>query len=46
VDVPEEYERLKRMGVQFSMEPTPMGGAMIAVFDDTCGNNIQIAQLL
>lgn len=45
-DVPKEYERLKKLGVQFSMEPTPMGGAMIAVFDDTCGNNIQIAQLM
>ncbi len=45
-DVPEEYERLKKLGIQFSMEPTQMGGAMMAVFDDTCGNNIQIAQLI
>jgi predicted enzyme related to lactoylglutathione lyase len=43
-DVHKEYERLKGMGVQFTMEPTPMGPTVLAVFDDTCGNLIQIFQ--
>ena len=41
-----EYERLTNLGVEFSMEPTVMGPVMIAVLDDTCGNNIQLAQML
>ncbi|EPG65259.1 VOC family protein [Leptospira wolffii] len=45
-NVDREYEKLSKLGVQFSMQPTQMGPAKIAVFDDTCGNNIQIAQLL
>src|SRR5690625_2824419 len=43
-DVRNEYERLQRVGVEFTMEPTEMGKVTIAVFDDTCGNLIQIAQ--
>lgn len=43
-DVRAEYERLREAGVAFSMPPTDMGGATIAVFDDTCGNLIQIFQ--
>ena len=43
-DIQKEYERLKKLGVAFTMEPTPMGPVTIAVFDDTCGNLIQIAQ--
>lgn len=45
-NVQHEYERLVNIGVQFSVGPTDMGTVKIAVFDDTCGNNIQIAQLL
>lgn len=44
-DVQQEYERLQKLDVQFSMPPTKMGGATVAVFNDTCGNHIQIAQL-
>jgi predicted enzyme related to lactoylglutathione lyase len=44
VDV--EYERLKNLGVSFSMPPTQMGPAKLAVLNDTCGNNIQLLQLL
>ena len=44
-DIQQEYERLQALGVRFTMPPTPMGPATIAVFDDTCGNLIQIAQL-
>jgi catechol 2,3-dioxygenase-like lactoylglutathione lyase family enzyme len=44
-DVTAEYERLRALGVEFSQPPTQMGPTMTAVFDDTCGNLIQIAQL-
>ncbi|MFF2447507.1 VOC family protein [Neobacillus sp. NPDC058068] len=43
-DVRNEYERLMKNGVKFTMEPTKMGNVTIAVFDDTCGNLIQIVQ--
>ncbi|WP_066300992.1 VOC family protein [Bacillus sp. FJAT-29937] len=43
-DVRKEYQRLVEKGVKFTMEPTDMGVVTIAVFDDTCGNLIQIAQ--
>jgi catechol 2,3-dioxygenase-like lactoylglutathione lyase family enzyme len=39
-----EYERLKALGVKFTMEPTQMGDVTVAVFNDTCGNLIQMAQ--
>jgi predicted enzyme related to lactoylglutathione lyase len=45
-NVDEEYERLVNLGVLFSMKPTEMGPTKLAVFSDTCGNNIQIFQLL
>lgn len=44
-DIQKEYEKLKKLGVKFTMEPTNVTGSTIAVFDDTCGNRIQIAQL-
>ena len=44
--VREEYERLTKIGVEFSMKPTEMGSAKLAVFNDTCGNNIQIVEIL
>lgn len=40
-----EFERLKKLGVEFSMKPTDIGGAKIAVFNDTCGNHIQLVEL-
>ncbi len=43
-DVHKEFDRMKKLGVEFSMEPTELGSATIAVFDDTCGNFIQIYQ--
>ncbi len=43
-DIHAEHERLKALGVSFTMEPTEMGPVTIAVFDDTCGNLIQIMQ--
>lgn len=41
-DVRKEYQRLVKHGVKFTMQPTEMGGVTVAVFDDTCGNLIQI----
>jgi len=42
-DVQAEYERLSARGVKFVQQPTSMGPVTTAVFDDTCGNLIQIA---
>jgi catechol 2,3-dioxygenase-like lactoylglutathione lyase family enzyme len=42
-DVHRDFERLTDLGVRFTQEPTQMGPVMTAVFDDTCGNLIQIA---
>ncbi len=44
-DIQKEYQRLKRLGVKFTMEPTRTPGSTIARFDDTCGNLVQITQL-
>ena len=44
-DLQSEYERLEKSGVKFSMRPTQMGPATIAVLDDTCGNNIQLVEV-
>ncbi|MCB0664680.1 MAG: VOC family protein [Saprospiraceae bacterium] len=45
-NVDAEYERLIHLGVDFSVKPTEMGTVKFAVFNDTCGNNIQIVQNL
>jgi predicted enzyme related to lactoylglutathione lyase len=45
-DLEKKYKRLTELNVQFSMEPKEMGPVMIAVLDDTCGNNIQLVQML
>jgi len=45
-NVQEEYDRLVGVGVAFSMQPTDMGTAKVAIFNDTCGNNIQIVEML
>jgi catechol 2,3-dioxygenase-like lactoylglutathione lyase family enzyme len=44
-DVQREYERMKKLGVEFTMEPTNMGQTTVAILDDTCGNLIQIYQV-
>src|SRR5262245_58130261 len=44
-DIAAEFERLHGLGVEFTQEPTAMGPVTTAVFDDTCGNLIQIVQL-
>jgi catechol 2,3-dioxygenase-like lactoylglutathione lyase family enzyme len=42
-DVNAEFQRLRGLGVLFTQEPVDMGAVTTAVFDDTCGNLIQIA---
>ena len=44
-DIQKEYQRLKKLGVKFTMEPTKTPGSTIVVFDDTCGNLIQLTQM-
>ncbi|TMI06832.1 VOC family protein [Candidatus Bathyarchaeota archaeon] len=44
-DIQKEYQRLKKLGARFIMEPTKTTGSTIAQIDDTCGNLIQITQL-
>lgn len=41
-DVQQEYEKLKARGVVFIKPPTKTDFGTEAVFDDTCGNYIQI----
>jgi predicted enzyme related to lactoylglutathione lyase len=43
-DIDAETKRLKKKGVQFTMNPTDAGPVKIAIFSDTCGNLIQIYQ--
>ena len=42
-DVQAEFVRLSGLGVNFTQPPTEMGPVVTAVFDDTCGNLIQLA---
>jgi catechol 2,3-dioxygenase-like lactoylglutathione lyase family enzyme len=43
-DVHKEHGRLTKLGVRFTQPPVAMGPVTTAVFDDTCGNLVQIAQ--
>ena len=43
-NIADEYARLTQQGVTFTQEPVTMGPVITAVFDDTCGNLLQIAQ--
>jgi catechol 2,3-dioxygenase-like lactoylglutathione lyase family enzyme len=44
-DVVAEHARMTALGVRFVQAPTTMGAVTVAVFDDTCGNLIQIASM-
>ena len=43
-DIQREYERMSALGVVFRGKPAKAGPVTIAVFEDTCGNLIQLAQ--
>jgi catechol 2,3-dioxygenase-like lactoylglutathione lyase family enzyme len=45
-NVDAEYERLTKLGVEFSVKPSKMGTWKYAVFYDTCGNNIELVEEL
>jgi len=45
-DVQGDYERLKARGADFTMPPTDVTGSKIARLNDTCGNLIQVTQLM
>ncbi|MDA4113964.1 MAG: VOC family protein [Thaumarchaeota archaeon] len=45
-DVKGDYERIKARGTEFTMPPTQVTGSTIAQLKDTCGNLIQISQLV
>ncbi|MEL6252361.1 MAG: VOC family protein [Bacteroidota bacterium] len=45
-DVQAEYDRLIEKGVTFQMKPTEMGTVKLVVFEDTCGNKIQLIEML
>lgn len=42
----EEYERLTKLNVNFSVKPTETPTVKYAIFNDTCGNNIQLVEML
>lgn len=44
-DLNKEYERMKKLGVTFTMEPTKTEWGFQAIIDDTCGNLIMLAQV-
>ncbi|HXK01918.1 MAG TPA: VOC family protein [Verrucomicrobiae bacterium] len=44
-DIKGDYERIKAGGGEFTMPPTAVTGATIAMLNDTCGNLVQITQL-
>lgn len=44
VDVQAEFDRLQGLGVRFSQDPAEGPTGMTAVFDDTCGNYVQLHQ--
>jgi predicted enzyme related to lactoylglutathione lyase len=45
-DVKTDYKRIKARGAEFTMPPTEVTGSTIAMFNDTCGNLIQLTQLM
>lgn len=44
-DLEKEFNRLTALGVAFTQPPVEAGGPKIAVFDDTCGNLIQLYEM-
>lgn len=45
-DLQTDFEKMKSRGAQFSMPPTDVTGSKIAMVNDTCGNLVQITQLM
>jgi predicted enzyme related to lactoylglutathione lyase len=45
-DIEAEYKRMKARGAEFAMAPTSVTGSKIARLNDTCGNLLQVTQLM
>ena len=45
-DIQADYERMKASGAEFTMPPTDVTASRIAMLNDTCGNLIQVTQLM
>jgi predicted enzyme related to lactoylglutathione lyase len=45
-DIQADFERITARGGAFTMPPTPVTGSTIAMVNDTCGNLIQLTQLM
>ncbi len=45
-DVKGDYEKLKARGAEFTMPPTAVTGSTITILKDTCGNLVQLSQLM
>ena len=45
-NVQADYERMKALGAEFSMPPTDVTASRIAMVSDTCGNRLQLTQLM
>jgi len=45
-DLNKEFEKLRRLGVEFTVAPMDAGTVRMAVLDDTCGNLIQLVEML
>jgi Glyoxalase/Bleomycin resistance protein/Dioxygenase superfamily len=43
-DIEKEHKKLAQLGVSFKVRPTQSGAVKVAVFDDTCGNFIQLVE--
>jgi catechol 2,3-dioxygenase-like lactoylglutathione lyase family enzyme len=44
-DLDAEFARLRKLGVEFTLEPMDAGPVRMAVLDDTCGNLIQLVEM-
>ena len=45
-DLAADYERMKSRGAHFTMPPTDVTASKIAMLNDTCGNLLQVTQLM
>ena len=45
-DLAREFERLRGLGVEFKTEPMDAGTVRMAILDDTCGNLIQLIEMI
>ena len=45
-DVKADYDRIKSRGAEFTMPPTDVTASRIAMLNDTCGNLVQLTQLM